>query len=344
MSNDVEISVKKWGSYKNKQVYLFKLRNDDGAYIELTNYGATLVSAFVPDKKGELYSPVLGFASLQGYLDDTCYIGSTIGRYANRIGNAQFPMDNKIYRLDANENGNYNHGGIGGFNTKVFSYELSADGICFSLISYDGENGFPGNLDFKVTYSWNNSGELKIHYQAVSDKNTVANFTNHAYFNLNPCGGNILDHKLTVFSNHVVETDNEFIPTGFIRPAGALRLNGELVRAKIKVSERGVLEGLNNCYILDDKKEGTIKLAASLWSPTTEKGINVYTDYPSLMIYTGDFLLSTHRGHNEIEYNSFSGLCMECQYYPDSPNHSHFPSTILKRDEIYDKTIIYKFI
>ncbi len=155
-----------------------------------------------------------------------------------------------------------------------------------------------------------NDGETqdKIHYQAVSDKNTIANFTNHAYFNLNSCGGNILDHKLTVFSNHVMKADNGFIPTGFIRPAGALRLNGEPVRTKIEVSESGALEGLNNYYILDDKEEGTIKIAASLRSPTTEKGINVYTDYPSLMIYIGDFLSNIYRGHNEIEYNSFSGL------------------------------------
>jgi aldose 1-epimerase len=344
MSNDVEISVKKWGSYKNKPVYLFKLRNADGAYIELTNYGATLVSAFVPDKEGELYSPVLGFKSLQGYLDDVCYIGSTVGRYANRIGNAKFSLNNRIYQLDANENSNCNHGGKEGFNTKVFSYELTTNGICFSLISYDGENGFPGNLDFKVTYSWNNAQELKIHYQALSDKDTVANFTNHAYFNLNPCGGNILDHKLTVFSNQVVETDNGFIPTGFIRPVGLFRLNGERIGTKVKRGDSGELQGINSCYILDKASAGGIDLAASLWTPTSEKYINVYTDYPSLMVYTGDFLTSGHKGHNEIQYNPFGGLCLECQYYPDSPNHPHFPSTLLKQKELYDKTVIYKFI
>lgn len=344
MSNDVEISVSIWGSFKDKSVYLFKLKNADGAYIELTNYGATLVSAFVPDKKGELYSPVLGFTSLQGYLDDTCYVGSTVGRFANRIGNAQFPLNRSIYQLDTNENSNCNHGGKGGFNAKVFSHELSADGVCFSLTSHDGENGFPGNLDVKVTYSWNSARELKIHYHALSDKDTVANFTNHAYFNLNPSGSNILDHELTVFSDHVLETDNQFIPTGFIKPAGPLMLNGATVGTKLKIGKSGRLEGINNCYILDRKDAGGIALAASLRALEAGTGIHVYTDYPSLMIYTGDFLSGSHKGHHGIEYHPFDGLCMECQYYPDSPNHPHFPSTVLSQDEIYDKTIIYKFI
>jgi aldose 1-epimerase len=341
-NDDIKVSSKLWGEYDGQPVYLFKLENANGACVGLTNYGATLVSAVVPDAHGVYGNAVLGFSSLQAYIDDECYVGSTIGRYANRISGAKFELDDTAYYLEANDGQNTNHGGNRGFNSMVFQYAIIPGGVSFTLFSPDGESGFPGNLDLKVTYRWTALNELITRYEATSDKKTVANFTNHAYFNLSANCDKIFDHQLTIFADEVLEKDSAYIPTGLTKPADDLYFKNSTIRNKMMVN-KGELTGLNDCYLLNENDSRLLKPAAQLVETKSKRKLEVFTTYPSIIVYTGDFLQSTYLGHHLRPYGSFDGICLECQYYPDSPNHSNFPSTVLEAGELYDETIIYKF-
>jgi len=333
------ITLKKFGIYGNKEVLLFTLKNTAGAFVELTNYGAAIVSVMAPNRDGELEPLVLGFDELQGYLDDKCYIGSTIGRFANRIGNAAFELDGKQYNLEANDNTNSNHGGNSGYNLRVFDYKIEDDRLLFTLNSPDGDGGFPGNLGLTVSYQWTEKNQLKITYLAETDQPTIANFTNHAYFNLSGKEGSMLNHQLTIYADKVLETDKEYIPTGKVIPAGKSAFLGNRISDKIKENNG---EGFNHYYILNNQDDN-VSLAAVLDDENSGRRLNVYTTYPGLMFYTGDFLESIHPGHWGRPYKPFDSLCLECQFYPDAPNHSTFPSVVLKPGEQYREEIIYEF-
>jgi aldose 1-epimerase len=337
-----KISYRPWGEHAGKQVFLFKMENTSGAYVELTNYGATLVSVVVPDAHGFYGNVVLGYASLQAYVDDNCYIGSTIGRYANRIAGAKFKLDDTTYNLENNDGKNTNHGGYSGFNSRVFDYVITDDGLSFSMQSKDGDGGYPGNLELTVNYRWTDLNELIISYQASTDKKTVANFTNHAYFNLSNDGAKIFDHSLTVYADNILESDAEYIPTGLIKPAGELKFEGTSIRNKMLIKVDGIT-GINDCYLLNNQSDVNYKQAAELFEKRSGRKLGVFTTYPAMMLYTADYLQSEYPGHSGNQYNPFEGLCLECQYYPDSPNHANFPTTVLEVGDTYQETIIYKF-
>lgn len=340
INSPAAISYQKWGEHVGQPVHLFRLGNSAGAYVELCNYGATLVSAVVPDKNSNFGNVVLGYPSLAGYINDECYLGATIGRFANRIGGAAFELDGKTYQLQANDGGNTNHGGRDGFNRKVFAYEVGEDSVTFTCHSADGEGGFPGNLKLAVTYSFKDDNELRIRFKAITDITTVANFTNHAYFNLAAKPGNILGHKLKVHAQNMLDTDAAHIPTGLIKPTGSKAWNGDPVGNKMN-SDGHATTGFNYCYLLDSAE--SLKSAAELMDDKSGRRLEVTTTYPSVMVYTGDYLSSNCEGNFGRPYQPLDGLCLECQYYPDSPNHAHFPSTVLKPGEEYDHTIVYKF-
>ncbi len=333
------ITFRSFGASQERELVLFKLTNKNGCYAELTNYGAAIVSIVVHDKYGKPGNVVLGFNQPQGYLDDTCYIGSTIGRFANRIANARFILDGKQYRLDANDNGNSNHGGSSGFNFRIFDYEIAGESLIFKLTSIDGDGGFPGKLDLQVVYEWTDSDQLKITYLAGTDKPTVANFTNHAYFNLSGKAGSMIDHHLTINGDMILEADKSYIPTGQVISAGLKRFCDDVIGKKMH--ECGI-KGFNDYYILNDGGAG-LKQAAILVHPASGRVMNIYTTYPGLMFYTGDYLESVYPGHWGKPYRSFDGLCLECQLYPDAPNHPHFPSARLYPGEAYHHQIIYEF-
>jgi aldose 1-epimerase len=337
-----KLSCQSWGEHMGQPVYLFKIENTSGAYVELSNYGATLVSAVVTDAHGLYGNVVLGFSSLQAYIDDKCYIGSTIGRYANRIGGARFVMDETTYRLEKNDGQNSNHGGNSGFNSKVFDYAITDDGVSFSLQSKDGDGGYPGNLDLTVNYRFTDLNELIITYQASTDKKTVSNFTNHAYFNLSNDGAKIFDHSLTVYADQVLESDAEYIPTGLIKPTGDIAFANTSIRSRMVIKDDGIT-GLNDCYVLHEQSNASCKLAAELFEKRSGRKLEVFTSYPAIMVYTADYLQSKYPGHHLQNYGAFDGLCLECEYYPDSPNHPNFPTTVLDAGAVYQKTIIYKF-
>jgi aldose 1-epimerase len=331
-----------WGNHAGKDVYLFRITNAQGSYIALTNYGATLVAVVVPDAKGVHGNVVLGFPSLDGYLHDQCYIGSTVGRFANRIGNAQFILNGNVYTLDANDNQNTNHGGYRGFHAQMFDYTIQEQGITFTLHSADTEGGFPGNVQLKVTYSWNDDQQLQINYEATTDQTTVLNFTNHAYFNLSACKQNILGHSLKIDAASILEATDQYIPTGKILPADKYSFEDGILLGDKIIADADGIRGLNHYYIFRDRDRKDAAVC-TLNDQESGRALEVYTTYPGVQVYSGDFLESVSPTNHAASYKPLAGICLECQYFPDSPNHAHFPSTVLNPGERYEEKIIYRF-
>lgn len=328
-----------WGIYNGVEVYLFAIINSKGNKVQLTNYGAAIVAVVVPDKNGKRDNVVLGFPSLEGYLQDRCYIGTTIGRFANRIANGSFNIDGKRYFLETNENNNSNHSGENGFNTRVFNFEMDGNAVVFSLLSNDGDGGFPGNLKVTITYTWSDENELLIAYKAVTDKKTIVNLTNHSYFNLSAGKENILSHELSIASDRIVEVDEHYISTGNLIDAGSKKFHRQLIKDKLVMQSDEVI-GLNDCYAITPS---TAIAACEVWEKASGRVLRVFTSYPGLLIYTGDHLGSNAAGHLGRLYQPFDGFCLECQYYPDSPNHANFPSVVLDAGEQYNEFIKFSF-
>lgn len=329
-----------WGVHAGEEVVLIKLTNDSGACVEVTNYGATLVSIVVPDRFDKKENVILGFPTLKGYTSDTCYIGSTVGRFANRIGGAKFTLDGATYQLDKNDGNNCNHGGRDGFNSKVFSFEIKDTEVVFSLSSPHMEGGFPGSLEVKISYQWTDANELFIRYNATSDRKTVLNLTNHAYFNLSP-GRDIFEHALTIRSSKILQTREDYVPTGKIIPAGDNSFQNNTVYQRSTVKDGGIT-GLNTFYVFDPLNEEGSPVC-TLSEQSSGRVLEVFTSYPGVQLYTGDFLTSAEMNNLSSFHKPFDGLCLECQYFPDSPNHKDFPSTVINAGDVYDEQIVYKF-
>lgn len=333
------IVQREWGKYNDNRIHLWTITNAKGSSVQLTNYGATVVSIIVPDKEGGMDNVVVGFPGLDGYVDDACYIGATIGRFANRIGNATFQLDGRDYELEANENGNSNHSGESGFHKKVFAYETTDDTVSFFLVSEDGEGGFPGKLSLRVDYTWSDADELLIQYKATCDRKTIVNLTNHTYFNLSGGKEKSWNHELSINSDKIVETDSQYIPTGHIVDAREKVFRDKVIK-EILVENDGRLSGLNDCYVVDPNAS---KPVATVWEKKWGRTMDVRTSYPGLLLYTGDYLGSRIVGHTGRRYEPFDGFCLECQYFPDSPNHIHFPSVVLAENELYNEFVQYSF-
>lgn len=336
------ISSVPWGMRDGQTVYCFKLMNTTGAYAQVTNYGATLVSVFVPDARGKLENVILGFSSLEGYVNDTCYIGSTVGRVANRIGKAAFKLDGHTFLLEQNDYPNTNHGGAAGFNFRVFNHRVEGDVLILSLMSPDGDGGYPGTLKLEVHYSWSDQQELTIRFKAVTDRNTVANFTNHAYFNLSAVQERITDHVLTIRSKAMLESTADYIPTGEILDTDAESMSFAAHRLRDRFVRHGdQATGLNNYYVIaTDARDEAV---CTLVDPVSARQLEVYTTYPGVQVYTGDYLTSSEQGSHGVYYKPFDGVCLECQHFPDSPNHAAFPPIVLAPGQVYEETIRYKF-
>jgi len=336
------------GLIAGKEVYLFTISHPSGAHIQITNYGATWTSALVPDNKGVFADVLLGYNDLNGYLSDSNYMGSTVGRFANRISQASFTINHLTYFLDKNDGDNTNHGGFSGVNKQVFESEVTGNEVVFSLKSSDGEGGFPGNVDVKVSYSFSEDLKVVIQYWAVSDKDTYLNLTNHAYFNLAGTG-NILKHQLQVSSSEMLETDEHFIPSGnFVQVKGTEFdfTNLRSIDNGLKVNSRQLIwnRGYNHCYPLADFPEGApAQPAATLIEPLSGRMLQLFTTLPSVLVYTAGYLNSQLPGKSGACYQPCDGICLEAQFYPDSPHHAHFPSCLLRKGEIYHQTIEFHF-
>jgi aldose 1-epimerase len=317
---------------------MFRLTNSSGAYVEVLSYGATLVSVVVPDRYGCLENVVLRYPNAQGYLADDCYLGSTVGRFANRIAGAAFTLNGQTFFLDKNDGENSNHGGFAGFNKKEFSGKEDKGCAIFSARSAHGEGGFPGNLSVEVAYAFSDDNELRIAYRLTSDSDTVVNLTNHAYFNLCPRSKTILDHELMVNADHYIESNDRFLPTGAILPVARsafdfsrYRRLGEMVRRKREPH----IKGYNAYFIGKPADKDGLRQLASLRESASGRLLEVRATAHGVLLYTGDYLHGAHQ--------PFAGVCLEAQGYPDAPNHPHFPSCVLKANQEYRQEIRYRF-
>ena len=324
-------------------------RNKENARI--ITYGGILVSLNVSDRKGKGGDVVLGYENVNDYYANsnnpgTAFFGALIGRYANRIGGASFTLDGKKYSLPANNNGNTLHGGPHGFFNQVWKARAIPNGVELTYLSKDGEEGFPGNLTATVRYTLVGP-DLKIEYSATTDKDTVVNLTNHAYFNLAGDGGTILQHHLKLNASRFTPVDSGLIPTGELKSVAGTPFDflkataiGERINAEDEQLHLG--KGYDHNWVLDNK---TAKLteAAVLYDPSSGRQLRVLTDQPAIQFYSGNFLDGSVKGKGGATYTLHGGLCLETQHYPDSPNHPDFPTTELKPGGHYHTITVFSF-
>jgi len=322
-----------------------KLVNNNGVEATLLNLGAALIGVSVPGPDGDRKELTLGYKNDEEYFDDRFFFGSTPGRYANRIGGSRFILNGNTYDVTPNEGRNQCHGGPDGFAKKLWETDRDGDRVVFTYISPDGENGYPGTLTVKTAYSLNDNNELIIEYTARSDKDTVVNLTNHAYFNLSGGEGTILDHLLQLNADSYVVTDIENIPTGEIRKTAGTSMDFAEPKS-LESAVRSEYEAIKNCNGLDSNfvlNGNGLRGAAVLKDPGSGRTLEVITDLPGLQIYSGQGIPEGTKGRGGYTYGPFSGVCLEAQHFPDAPNQPMFPSAVLKKEGTFTATIIYRF-
>jgi aldose 1-epimerase len=333
-------------SGKEKGVYLYTLTNDKGTEIKITNFGGIVTSIKTLDKQSKAEDIVLGFDNLEQYEAGHPYFGAICGRYANRIGNAQFTINGEKYNMVANDGGNTLHGGTKGFDKVIWlsgTIENEKEvGVKLIYFSPNLEEGFPGNMSTEVTYLLNNSNELTILYSAITDKATFVNLTNHCYFNLNACKKEIYDQILTINSEKITEVNSTNIPTGKIENIRGTAFDYNKP-TRIGDSITKMKNGYDHNYILNKQKPGELTLAAKVYDPESGRNMEVYTTEPAVQFYSANYLDGTLKGLIGVIYKKHFALCLETQHYPDSPNHPEFPTTLLKPGEIYTQKTICKF-
>lgn len=335
-----------------QEILLFTLKNSSGIKVTLTNYGAIVVSLWAPDRNGNFDDVVLGFPTIDGYLQGHPHFGAIVGRYGNRIAKGKFTLDGVEYKLATNNGENHLHGGIKGFDKVVWSAEPvqkgDAAGVKFSYLSKDGEEGYPGNLSCSVTYLLTNNNELRIEYSATTDKATPINLTHHGYFNLAGQGnGDILNHRMQIFADRFTPVEKGSIPIGELRSVAGTPMDfrqphaiGERINEDDEQLRLG--QGYDHTWALN-KSNVAPALAARVFEPTTGRVMAVWTTEPGVQFYTGNFLNGTLTGKDGRVYKHRYGFCLETQHFPDSPNRPEFPSAILRPGETYRTATIYKF-
>ena len=337
---------------EGENVDLYTLTNVHGVEAKITNYGGIVVSMKVPDRSGIMDDVMLGFNDLDSYLKGHPYFGAIIGRYGNRIAKGRFTLNGVEYKLAVNNGENHLHGGIKAFDKVVWTGRerktKAGPAVVLTYLSKDGEEGYPGNLSVTVVYTLTNNNELKMDYSATTDKDTVVNLTNHAYFNLAGEGnGDILTHRVMINGTRFVPTDAGSIPTGELRrvtgtPFDFLKLTAIGARINNDEEQLKLGNGYDHTWVIRGRP-GTMRLAAQAYEPTTGRWLDVFTTEPGMQFYTGNFLDGTLTGKAGKLYPRRSGFCFETQHYPDSPNHPAFPTTTLKKGATYKSTTIYRF-
>lgn len=331
------VKVEPFGTLEDgRTVLLYTLTNDNGVEIAFINYGGIITSIVVPDKDGKMGNVVLGYDSLHKYLDGTPYFGSIIGRYANRIRDARFSLNDYTYQLSVNHGDNHLHGGNVGFDKVLWDTEsIDSNAVTLTYLSKDGEEGYPGNLHVQVTYSLTENNELRIEYEASTDKATPVNLTNHSYFNLSgDPQSTILDHQLMINADEYTPVDSELIPTGEIAEVAGTPFD---FRTPHEIGSRieQVGGGYDHNWVLPDS-EDELPLVATLFEQKTGRKLEVLTTEPGIQFYSGNFL-------DGSMFVKHSALCLETQHFPDSPNNPQFPTTILNPGQRYSGITIYRF-
>jgi len=348
------IRVKSFGILDDgRNVQLFTLKNAQGTSVDIMDLGGVIVSLRTADATGNITDITTGFDHPQQYLSGSGYMGAIVGRYANRIANGRFSLDGKQYSLAKNNGDNAIHGGLIGFDKKFWHTDTESENseasLSLTLESKDGEEGYPGNLTAKVTYTLNDRDQLIIDYSATTDKVTVINLTQHAYFNLNGHGaGSVLDQEIMINADQYTPIDNESIPTGELASVEGTPLDFRTpkpIGVNINSSHEQIRfgSGFDHNFIISHPVEGELTLAASVLSPSTGRTLNVYTDQPGIQFYTGNFLNGTLIGKEGAVYARRNAFCLETQHYPDSPNKPNFPSTILRPGEQYVTRTVFEF-
>jgi aldose 1-epimerase len=341
------VKTESFGKTKEgEEVTLFTCTNRNGLVLKMIDYGAIVVSLETPDKSGKLANITLGFDKLDGYLNRHPYFGSTVGRYGNRIAKGKFKIGDEEITLATNNGPNHLHGGVKGFDTVMWKGEKveNADGVGvkFTYTSPDGEEGYPGKLDTTVTYLLTNDNELRIDYEAKTDKPTVINLTNHNYWNLGGAGsGQILEHELMLNADKYIPVDADSIPTGELADVAGTPFDfREMHAIGDKIEEiKSTPNGYDHCYVLRGQ-DGKLALAAKVQDPKSGRTMEVWTTQPGIQFYTGNYLDGSEAGGGYKQHEAF---CLETQHYPDSPNQPSFPSTLLKPGDIYKSTTVHKF-
>lgn len=337
---------------KGEEATLYTISNSNGMKVSFTNYGANIVDILVPDSKGNVVDVNHGFANIAGYEENGPGLGAFIGRHGNRIADAKFELNGVVYELDKNDGKNNLHGGFVGYNKFLYEAEVFEEedmiSIEFSRLSPHMEQGFPGNLDISVTYGLTEANELVIEYHGVSDKDTLLNVTNHAYFNLSGHdSGSILDHKVWIKASNFTETDSELIPTGkLIDVTGTpmdfrtMKTIGQDIEVDYEPLKLG--GGYDHNYCLDIS--GTdVEKVAELVDDKSGRKMEVFTDLPGLQLYTANMLSPVKNSKDGVVYEKRSGVCFETQFYPNSCNIPSFPSCVLKAGKEFESVTIYKF-
>jgi aldose 1-epimerase len=333
-------------------VDLYTLRNKSGIEARIITYGGIVVSIDTPDRNGKLDDIVLGFDSLSGYVHDSPYFGAIVGRYANRIAKGRFTLDGKTYQLPVNNAPNSLHGGDRGFDKVVWNAtpfdSAGGVGVVLTHVSPDGDQGYPGTVRVQVTYTLTDSNQLAVDYHATTDKATPINLSNHSYFNLT--GGamrDILDHVLTLAADRYTPVDSTLIPTGELASVAGTPFDfrtptaiGARINANDEQLHRG--RGYDHNFVLVQAASG-LTHAAHVFEPTSGRTLDVYTDQPGVQFYTGNFLDGTVHGKQGRAYGFRYGLCLETQHFPDSPNESAFPSTILRPGQEFSSRTVFAF-
>lgn len=349
------ISKSPFGTMPDGQaVTAYRLENRLGSQIEIIDLGGIITSLVTADKNGNFNDIVLGLDTPAQYITDSPYFGAIVGRYANRIANGNFSIDDIEYSLATNNGPNALHGGIIGFDKKIWNVDETFEndtsaGIRLSLTSPDGDEGYPGTLLTQVEYIFDNENQLTINYTATTDKTTVINLSQHTYFNLNGhASGSIEGLELMLNASHYTPIDQTLIPTGEIAPVENTPMDfrnakpiGRDINNDFEQLQFG--GGYDHNWALDKETENDISLAARVVSPKSGRMLEVYTDQPGIQFYTGNFLENGRQGKNGTSYDYRGGFCLETQHFPDSPNHDNFPSTLLKPDEVFSSTTIFKF-
>jgi aldose 1-epimerase len=335
-----------------REVRQYTLTNRAGITAQVINYGATLTSLFVPDRNGKMADVVLGFDSVQGYREGTAYFGAIVGRYGNRIGKGQFQLDGKQCQVTINDGENHLHGGKTGFNKVLWDVKNVNDSpdptIQLQYVSPDGEEGYPGTVTLKVTYTLTDKNELRIDYEGTTDKPTILNPTQHSYFNLSGSFNNtILDHLLMIEADNITPVDKGLITTGQMMSVANTPMDFRTpmaIGAHINDQNEQLAfgRGYDHNWVLKGSA-GRNHRVAELYESSSGRMMTVFTDQPGLQFYSGNFLDGSAKGKNGVAYQQRTGLCLEAQAFPDTPNKPQFPSVTLRPGQVYRQTTIYQF-
>ena len=327
------------------------LTNSNGVSVDVINYGGIITRIETPDSNGNMGNIVLGLDNLEDYTNATTYFGAIIGRFGNRIANGKFSLNGTDYQLATNDGDNHLHGGVQGFDKKVwtmvpFSTENSA-GVTLSLVSPDGDQGYPGELTTQVTYTLTNKNTLDMQFVAKTNKPTIINMTQHSYFNL-AGKGDILDHQMQINSNAITPVDGGLIPTGELMQVAGTPFdfrNPKAIGKEINIDDEQLKlgKGYDHNFVLKNKPNHDLIEAANVYEPSSGRTLTVYTEEPAVQFYSGNFLDGSSKQASGLVHKLRSGFCLEPQHFPDAPNQPTFPSTTLLPGEVYSTRIVYEF-